>query len=112
LADKIVAHVQTTGKPMDENRTARFVKNYQALAQKIETNIEQAKVAAVANPENKQKLEKMQAHEAKRLEKLEALQELMPNASKKQIHALVEQEHSKKHKPKPTGKHPKTPPKE
>jgi hypothetical protein len=105
LADQIVTRAQTSGKPMDEKKTARFVQQYQQVAQHIEAKVEKAEAVAAANPaEHAKKLEKIEARENKRLETLARLQEKMPEASKKEIKAMIEQEH-KKHKPKP--KHPK-----
>jgi hypothetical protein len=109
LADQIVTRAQVSGKPMDEKKTARFVQQYQKVALNIEAKIEKAEAAVIANPtanpiEQAKKLEKIEARENKRLETLAKLQEKMPEASKKEIKAMIEQEH-KKHKPKP--KHPK-----
>ena len=109
LADQIVTRAQISGKPMDEKKTARFVQQYQKVAQNIEAKVEKAEAVAAANPaaspaEHAKKLEKIEARENKRLETLAKLQEKMPEASKKEIKAMIEQEH-KKHKPKP--KHPK-----
>ncbi|HEV3142268.1 MAG TPA: hypothetical protein VGZ47_00120 [Gemmataceae bacterium] len=111
LADQIVTRAQTSGKPMDEKKTQRFVQQYQKVAQNIEAKVEKAEAKATANPaatsaEHAKKIEKIEARENKRLETLAKLQEKMPEASKKEIKAMLEQEH-KKHKPKPGPKHPK-----
>ncbi|HLW66024.1 MAG TPA: hypothetical protein VKS79_12005 [Gemmataceae bacterium] len=111
LADQIVTRAQTSGRPMDEKKTARFVAQYQKVAQNIEAKVEKAEAKATANPtgtpaEQAKRIEKIEARENKRLEALAKLQEKMPEASKKEIKKVLEEEH-KKHKPKPAPKHPR-----
>jgi len=102
LADQMVTRAQTSVKPMDEKKTARFVKQYQKVAQSIEAKVAKAEAKAPADPvEHAKKIEKIEARENKRLETLANLQEKMPDASKKEIKAMLEQQEHKKHKPKP-----------
>jgi hypothetical protein len=96
VADQMLARMESAAGGNDARTTQLLLVNYERISAR---GID-AKVAKVKNPDGDplKKIERIHAREAKRLERLQQLHDQFPDASKKELHRIIEQSAKKQKK--------------